>query len=403
MVLLAAAAIVLFGIPLAVAVERLLSGEALSALQRDATRAVAAVPDNRLETGTRVAAPRAAAATSIGLYDATGKRVAGTGPARSALASRSGDGKEHDGNENGQLVVVMPVLSDTTVAGSVRAAVPLSTVRRRVVEAWGGLAALALLVLAVTALLARRASRRIAEPFEQITAAARTLGAGSFDVALPEWGLAEADAAGRALQETGRELEALVRHERDFVRHASHQLRTPLSALVVQLEQLQAGADPTVTAAAALDRAHHLESTIADLLALRSPAGRETCDPFAVAEEVVGRWQPTTARRVVLRSDEVDRVAVPGAALRQALDVLLDNALRHGAGTVTVTVEPLGDRVVVEVADEGEGFGEDHRPGTGLALATSLVERFGGDLLLRRRRPHPRVALLLPGQPSSNR
>jgi signal transduction histidine kinase len=205
------------------------------------------------------------------------------------------------------------------------------------------------------------------------------------------------------LQETGRELEQLVRHERDFVRHASHQLRTPLAALVVQLEQLQAGADLGVTAAAALDRAHHLESTIADLLALRSPAGRESCDPLLVAEEVVARWQGTTASTVQLRADEVGRAALPGAALRQALDVLLDTALRHGAGTVIVTVEPLGERVVVEVADEGAGFGDDVQPGTGLALATSLVERFGGDLLIRRRKPHPRVALLLPRQSTSNR
>lgn len=403
MVLLAGAAIVLFGIPLGVAVERLLTGQALSALQRDATRAVAAVPDNRLESGTGLLVPRVSKDTRIGLYDATGARVAGSGPDRSALAARSGDGKEHDGHENGQLVVEMPVLSDTTVAGSVRAAVPLSTLRIRVLEAWAALALLALLVLAVTALLARRAARRIAEPFEQITVAARTLGAGSFDLALPVWGMAEADAAGAALQETGRELEQLVRRERDFVRHASHQLRTPLAALVVQLEQLQAGADPGVTAAAALDRAHHLESTIADLLALRSPAGRETCDPPLVAEEVVARWQRTTPGLVQLRADEVGRAALPGAALRQALDVLLDNAVRHGAGTVTVTVEPLGERVVVEVADEGAGFADDVQPGTGLALATSLVERFGGDLLIRRRTPHPRVALLLPGQSVSNR
>ncbi|MCW2601094.1 MAG: Histidine kinase [Frankiales bacterium] len=403
MVLLAAAAIVLFGVPLAVAVERLLSGAALSALQRDATRAVAAVPDNTLQTGVKVALPRATTATRLGLYDATGRRVGGAGPARSALAGLSGDGKEHHGNEAGQLVVASPVLSDTTVAGSVRAELPLSVLRRRVLEAWGGLVALAVLVLAVTALLARRASRRIAEPFEQITRAARTLGAGSFDVALPGWGLAEADAAGKALQETGRELETLVRHEREFVRYASHQLRTPLSALVVQLEQLQAGADPETTAAAALDRAHHLEATISDLLAVRTPAGRETCDPRLVAEELAARWRRTTTRDLVLRADDVDRVAVPGAALRQALEVLLDNALRHGAGTVTVTIEPLGDWVVVEVADEGAGFGDDHEPGTGLVLATSLVERFGGDLLVRRRTPCPRVALLLPLQSSSNR
>jgi signal transduction histidine kinase len=401
MVLLAAAAIVLFGVPLAVAVQRVLEGEALSALQRDATRAVAKVPDNTLEAG-HVVVPRVPGSSRLGLYDASGTRVAGQGPTRSVLAARAGDGKEHDGHEDVEVVVVVPVLSDTTVAGSVRAAVPHATVQAKVRRAWAALGALALLVLAVTSLLARRAARRIAAPFEQITVAARTLGAGSFEVALPTWNLAEADAAGTALQDSARELGELVRHERDFVRHASHQLRTPLAGLVVQLEQLQAGAGPEV-AAAALDRAHHLERTIEDLLAVRAPAGREGCDPTEVAREAVGRWQATTARPLRLRADLVGPVTVPAAALRQALDVLLDNALRHGDGAVTVTVEPLGDSVVVEVTDEGPGLADDAVQGTGLRLAASLVERFGGDLLVRRRKPQPRLALLVPAQSASKR
>jgi two-component sensor histidine kinase len=63
---------------------------------------------------------------------------------------------------------------------------------------------------------------------------------------------------------------------------------------------------------------------------------------------------------------------------------------------VTVTVEPHGDAVVVEVADQGRGFPDDAVPGTGLKLATRIVERAGGTLLLRRRAPAARVALLLP-------
>ncbi|MCW2586863.1 MAG: two-component sensor histidine kinase, partial [Frankiales bacterium] len=78
-------------------------------------------------------------------------------------------------------------------------------------------------------------------------------------------------------------------------------------------------------------------------------------------------------------------------------------ALRHGGGTVTVTVEPLGDSVVVEVTDEGPGLADDAVQGTGLRLAATLVERFGGDLLVRRRKPQPRLALLVPAQSASKR
>ena len=404
MVLLAVVTLLLFGVPLALAVQRVVDAQALVALQRDATRAVATVPDNTLERGSTLSVPKAGGSTRIGLYDASGRRLAGHGPARSRLALAARGGKEQDGTETGELVVVSPVLSDAAVAGSVRASVPRSVLRLRAARGWGGLVLLALAVVLLTSLLARRAARRIATPFEQLTAAAGELGAGSFELTLPVWRLAEADAAGQALQDSARRLGDLVRREREFVRDASHQLRTPLAGLVLQLEGL-AAREPA--AAAALERAHQLERTIADLLVLRAP-GRDCCDPLAVVRTAVSRWNDYQPGDVVLRSDEVESVALPPAALRQALEVLLDNAHRHGAGPVVVTVEPLGDSVVVEVADQGPGFAPDVSAGTGLRLAAGIVDQYGGDLLIRRRGPHPRVALLLPsrvtsGQSTSNR
>lgn len=404
-VLLAAGGIGLFAVPLAVAVHRVVDDEALTRLQRDATRVLAIVPDNAIEAGDTVRLPRWAGSSALAVYDRSGRRVAGTGPARSVLARAAADGRERDGTEAGQLTVVLPVHSDVAVAGSVRAAISQSVLRERVLTAWAALLALALLVLAVVFVVAGRVARRISRPFEALTDAARSLGSGSYELALPTWGLAEADAAGAALQQSARQVGVLVRQERDFTRHASHQLRTPLAGLLVGLETALAPANngsgrPALEAA--LERARHLETTIDDLLVVRSRGGDVSCDPVAVAEEVVDRWRRTTSGRPVdLRADEVDRVRVPDGAVRQALDVLVDNALRHGAGRVTVTVEPLGARVVIEVADEGPGLADGSVPGIGLRLAAELAERFGGDLLVRRWAPHPRLALLLPGQSSS--
>jgi signal transduction histidine kinase len=394
-------ALLLFGIPLAIVLDRLITTQALTALQRDATRAVATVPDNTLEAGTAVPVPRGTGDIRIGVYDAHGTLVAGVGPTTSALAAQAVDGREHDGSDGGDLGVVMPVLSDTTVAGSVRAAVPLSNLRAQVYRAWALLGALALLVVAVATLLAGRAAGRISRPFEQLTTATRHLGDGRYDVRLPRWGITEADAAGDALRDSAREIDTLVRHERAFVRDASHQLRTPLAGLMLFLEQHP----PDV--ASALARAYDLETTIADLLSVRSPTAGGACDPGEIAGEAVRRWN-TAHRPVVLRTDHTDGVAITGPALRQSLDVLLDNALRHGDGTVTVTVEPYGETVLVEVADQGPGFRDGSTPGTGLQLVTNLVERAGGSLVIRRRSPRARVALLLPpsggaGQSSSNR
>jgi signal transduction histidine kinase len=197
-----------------------------------------------------------------------------------------------------------------------------------------------------------------------------------------------------ALRDSAAQIEALVRHERDFVRDASHQLRTPLSGILLALDR------PEPDIGDALARARDLETTIADLLALRGRAGTATGDPAEIAGQAVRRWA-TSERPVVLRSDSDGPVALSGPALRQSLDVLLDNAVRHGRGTITVTVEPYGESVLIEVADEGDGFAETAALGTGLTMVAGILERAGGALLIRRRAPRPRVALLVPLPPGS--
>ena len=389
-----ATALLLFGIPLAAVLDRLINDEALTSLQRDATRAIAAVPDNVLQVGQILRVPQRTGAIRVAAYDARGRRVAGSGPERSRLAAQAADGHEHDGRDGSDVAVVLPVRSDTAVAGSVRAALPRDVVRARVERAWALLAALGLLVIVISRLLARRAAERVSEPFEEITRAARQLGAGRFEVDLPVWGITEADAAGEALRDSAREIDDLVAHERAFVRDASHQLRTPLAALLVQLEQRP----PDVAGAVA--SAHHLDRTVADLLAVRAVRSREVCDPALVVAEVVRR-RHTAAAPVVLRLDHVGLVGIGEPALRQALDVLIDNGLRHGVAPVIVTVESYGETVAVEVSDQGQGFAEAAVAGTGLSLATRLAERAGGALLVRSSAARPRVALLLPPAASS--
>jgi len=91
--------------------------------------------------------------------------------------------------------------------------------------------------------------------------------------------------------------------------------------------------------------------------------------------------------------------------------VLLSNAHRHGAGTVTVTARSVHGGLAIDVCDEGPGFTGDpdhvfdrRTPsrdghGIGLALARSLAEAEGGRLSISRAQPEPTLTLLLPASP----
>ena len=273
------ASLLLFGVPLGVVLGRLIDNRALTGLQRDATRALAVVPDNAIEAGTVLTPPRASAGTLLGVYDVRGRRVTGTGPTTSGLAALARDGREHDGADAGDLAVVVPVLSDTTVAGSVRAAVPLAVLRRRVATSWALLALLAGLVVGLSALAANRAARWISAPFEQLTVAARELGSGRSDVRLPAFGIAEADAAGTALTEGARSVHDLLARERDFKRHASHQLRPRWQGL-------------SCTSSAPRPMSRPPSSALAN--STRPSATCWPCGPQPLAPAVTpSRWPPT--------------------------------------------------------------------------------------------------------------
>src|SRR5258708_40213426 len=109
-------AVVLFALPLGIAVQRLYRSETVTALQRDAARAAAVVPDTI--PGGPVSVPsRGSSFRSIGVYDTTGRRIVGSGPGRSALAARGARAQVRDAVEGVDLAGIAPIPSDQEAVG----------------------------------------------------------------------------------------------------------------------------------------------------------------------------------------------------------------------------------------------------------------------------------------------
>jgi signal transduction histidine kinase len=412
----------LFALPLGLAVQRLYRTETVTALQRDAARAAVVVPDSI--TGGSVSVPsRSASSLSVGVYNTAGLRIAGSGPRRSALAASGAMARVRDAIEGTDLAVITPIPSDQRAVGTVRVAIPYNSVTDRVHETWAAMCLLGLLAIGVAAVLARRQAVRLAGPLERLTLVARALGDGDFTVRAERFGVREADTASQALEDTATQLGQLLERERAFSSDVSHQLRTPLTALTVGLESAlsRPGADLRAALGDALSRSEQLRTTIEDLLGLirRSGYANAPIDPSVLMTDVRGRWHGPLAasgrQLLTVTEPNVPQCAATPAAVRQIIDVLVGNALHHGAGTVTVEVRDVGTGVAIDVSDEGMGLGAEPDDllagaadradghGRGLPLARTLAAASGGRLVVRRAAPEPVFSLLLPAVTSESR
>ena len=411
--------IVAFAAPLAIGVGRLYRDEDVLRLQREAERAVAAVPESFQATADPIELPRPPKGITTAVYDLSGNRVFGTGPDHGGpLVAEAAHGRIADGADRGQLAVAAPVFDEEIVVAVVRAAQPGGAADDDANQARLLMAALAAAVVAGAGLIGLVVARRLARPVETLTAAATRLGEGDFATSAPRSGVRELDDAAAALDRTAHRLGDALERERRFSADASHQLRTPLTRLRLALESIAVDetADSDALVAEALGHADRLEATIDELLALARDLDPDQAvsDLRTALDELEARWHQPFAE--LGRRFDVDvhpdaaRAAVSPAALRHTLDVLVTNALEHGAGRVTVTTDPApGGAVAIDVSDEGPGFADPEAAfarrgpdaaghGIGLALARSLVEAEGGRLLVTHAAPSPTIKIILPQQ-----
>ena len=396
-VLIAVTAVLLLGVPLGIVGTRLLTASATSRLEREADRAA-----------TRLAALRDAGRP---IDTATVSSVAAPGH---RLEVRLVDGTVVTGGD--RVDHGFPVAADGP--GGFRAVVVIAEVDERSehrAAVWLAVAVLSLMAIAVAVALALLQTRRLSRPLEMVARRAAGIGRPGFAHAPTASGVEEVDAVDLALSEADARIAGLLRAEREFSANVSHQLRGPVTGLRLRLEEialLGAGlADVEAEARAALGQADRLMETIGHVEALAR--GRELTGPpvglAAVAGDEAEMWRPRFAavgRELAVGSMAEAGVALPAEALRQIVDVLLDNALTHGDGQARLTVTRSDGWCRLAVQDAGAGVAESERAriferghsrgegsGVGLALARDLARRGGGELRLTGR---SRFEALLP-------
>ncbi|MFI7414892.1 ATP-binding protein [Streptomyces sp. NPDC049627] len=301
---------------------------------------------------------------------------------------------------------------------------PRSSVTREVGRTLLIIGAVALLAVIAAVLLAVRQANRLASPLTDLAETAERLGSGDPRPRHKRYGVPELDRVADVLDSSAERIARMLTAERRLAADASHQLRTPLTALSMRLEEITLTDDPDTVkeeATIALTQVERLTDVVERLLTnSRDPRNGSavTFDLDEVIQQQLAEWRPAyrSAGRAIVSSGKrhLQAVGTPGA-VAQVLAALIENSLMHGGGTVALRTRVTGNQAVIEVTDEGPGIPADlgariferaisgrNSTGIGLAVARDLAEADGGRLEMLQTNP-PVIALFLSRTPPTKK
>lgn len=400
-------------------------------LERDAT-VIATLVEDRLETGAGsdpvpvVTEYEERTNGRVVIVDKTGVAVADSsdpeGPARdfstrpeleAALAGERAFGTRYSETLGKRITyVAVPVASGGTVHGAVRISHDTAELDAAIRRNWVTLGLIGLVVMGAVTVVGFILARSVTQPVRALAEATGSLAAGDLDArAEVDRGAPEVRSLARRFNEMATRIEELVGSQRAFVADASHQLRTPLTALRLRLENLQSAAPEALQRdlEASSEEVARLGRLVEGLLAIARTEGsrprRVRMDAAAITRQRVDVWTPLAEERglrLVLEADGASPVETIDGALDQILDNLLDNSLdaAPAGSAIVVTVDRSDDTVDVRVADNGPGLTHAQKEqafnrfwrgpdagstgsGLGLAIVQQLATAGGGDVELR--------------------
>lgn len=350
--------------------------DTIEAVAGPAPQVVADVHRYRQASGARVVVVNSAGVAIVTSDDdqsATGSPYRSRPEIAAALSGEIATGQRHSASLGTDLLyVAVPVVSGHRVIGAVRLTYPAQVVtdkvRGQLRTLWLVAGITVLLAGAVAYVMASTVTRRL----RQLRRTTEQLAEGRLDARTTVAGGApEIRSLASSVNRMADRLEDLLRQQRAFAGDASHQLRTPLTALRLRLDSAAdlVDTDPDAardTLASAQEEAFRLQRIIDGLLMLSRAEAGITPEEFDLAEVARARadqWQPladeSDVRIAVAAPPTATAVAVPGAA-EQIIDNLIDNALAVSppGSTIEVAVAPALDTDFVDlhVRDEGPGM-----------------------------------------------
>ena len=370
------------------------------------------------QTGVRVVIVNKAGTSLLDTSGRAGRDFSTRTEIKTALRGSRAEGRRYSQTLHTDLLyVAVPVTSGGKIYGAVRLTLDTQHVSALVDRYRLGLLGVAVVVLIAMAGIGWTIARSVTRPLRHLNATAARFATGDLATIAPDPGAPpEIAALQTTLNTMAQRLDRLLAEHREFVADASHQLRTPLQALRLRLENMQSavgGAGGTQDSGvaddlgAAIEETNRLAGLVGDLLRFaraEESAVPETVDLIQLAADRVDTWSAVAVGAEVTLElaappGPVFVSAVPGG-VEQILDNLMDNA---------ITATPPGSRVSVivgrgagehelTIADEGPGLSDelkaraldrfwrlsDSAPGSGLGLpiAEALAKASGGSLTL---------------------
>nr|WP_201470207.1 HAMP domain-containing sensor histidine kinase [Microbacterium hydrocarbonoxydans] len=306
--------------------------------------------------------------------------------------------------------VVEPVFDDGDVIGAVMVSADVEAPRTQIMQQILLLSAVAVLSIVIGVMLVFRLARWVLAPVRRLDEAMVAIERGEMDTRVAEdTGPPELRRMTRVFNGMADEIERVMTRQQEFAVNASHELRNPLNALLLRVENLATGLGPgwQHDVEETREEGRRMTRILETLLGLARGGRADTTvgavDLAALAVRRVEAWRDVAALRgitITMRGDAAVTGVTDRTIVESALDAVIDNAVKYSSADSLIEVEATRDDALclLVVRDQGPGLAVDEvasatgrfwrsdevadKPGSGLglAIATDLLEVIGGAL-----------------------